>query len=144
MDVGSRYTFVIPVERKAPVPQAITAALESSRNIRSTEPNIIHSEKAKEYVAEATRAAASKFGTSSTTTVPYNPEEIRIAQRANRTIMNGVRCALVTQNMSDEYWPEPPEEIADVVFKNNLLMHSATGKHPTRHGRTQQTHYHNC
>lgn len=129
MDVGSRYAFVIPIQRKAHVLQAVTAALAYSKKIRGDVPAIIHSDNAKEYVAHATIEAARQFGTTTSTTVPHNPEENGLAERLNRTIMDGVRCVLTAADMADGYWPAA---IADVVFKQNLLIHAGTGQCPYR------------
>lgn len=96
----------MPVKGNVHVPQVIISARAYSKNIRGTAPNIIHSDNAQEYVAESIFAADRQFGTRSTTTILYNPEENGIAERAIRKIVNGVRCSLATSNIDEAYWPE--------------------------------------
>lgn len=38
------------------------------------------------------------------TNIPYNPEEIGIAERVNRTMTDGVRVVLYTENLDETYW----------------------------------------
>lgn len=126
-DVGSRFTFVIPIKTRAHVPQAVMAALTYAKNANGQVPSLIHSDNAKEYLSNATQEAARSMGTNTRTTIPYNPEENGIAERVNRTIMDGARTVLATAKMPDEYWPYA---VSDVAFKHAFLVHASTDKIP--------------
>lgn len=66
-------------------------------------------------------------GMATRTTVPHNPEENGIAERVNRTLMNGTRCILATETTNQSYWPYAIREMA---FKQALLIHESTGMCP--------------
>lgn len=56
--------------------------------------------------------------------VPHNSEENGLVERFNGTIMNAVRVALRTANISWEYWTWALEDATD---KYNQLAHKGTG-----------------
>lgn len=118
--VRSRYSFVIPIKKKAQVFQEIIAALTYARHVRKVALTIVHSDNSKEYVAKATVEAARQFGATTRIATPYNPEENGIWERLSRTIMDGVRCALNTSKMAEEYWPLA---LDDLTFKKILFIH---------------------
>lgn len=126
-DLASRYTFVVCVQRKSAVLDAITHAIKYTADATGRPPRIIHSDNAKEYLSQAVQAAASAAGVRTQSTIPYNPEENGVAERINRTIMNGVRCVLQTAKIDKAYWPFA---ICDIAFKHSLLTHSTTGISP--------------
>lgn len=64
-------------------------ALAYAKNTNGQFPVLIHFENGKEYLDSATVEAAKSVGTHMRTKIPYNPEENTIAERINRTIMDG-------------------------------------------------------
>lgn len=90
MEVGSRYVFVIPIQRNSHVLQAIVAALTYAKQIRRDVPEVINIDNAKADVAHTTVEAGRQLGTTTTTPVSYDPEENGISERLIRTIMEGV------------------------------------------------------
>lgn len=72
MEIGSRFTFIIPIQRKAHITQAIIAVFKFSKYMRNDVPKIIHSDNAREYVAAAMVEAPRQMATRTSTTVPYN------------------------------------------------------------------------
>lgn len=67
------------------------------------------------------------FGTDTDTELPYSPQENGIAERLNRTLLNGARCIIATAQIQEAYWPFA---VTDIVFKQGLLPHSPTRKCP--------------
>ena len=55
-------------------------------------------------------------------TVPYNPEQNRMAERMNRTLTEMVRCMLQDSGMDKNYWAEAFMTAADI--RNVLLSKS--------------------
>lgn len=51
----------------------------------------------------AVRTDVRATGEFTRTTVQYNPEENGIAERVNRTLLEGTRYVLATSNLPDEY-----------------------------------------
>lgn len=72
IDVGSRYAFVIPIQRKSQVLQAMIAAIQYVKNTRLEVPILIQSYNPREYVAVDTSEVARQFGVATRTTVPCN------------------------------------------------------------------------
>lgn len=66
-------------------------------------------------------------GTRTTTTLPHNTQENGIAERSNRTLINGIRCILATAKLPVEYWPN---STMYVTFKHTLMLHHCTGLIP--------------
>lgn len=126
-DVGSRFTFVIPLTSRAYVTQAIIAALVYTKHNTGQVPSIIYSDNAKEYLSAASIDAARSMGTATRTTIPYNPEENGIAERINKTLLEGMRTVLATAGIDQPYWPHA---VTDVAFKHGLTLHATTGKVP--------------
>ena len=57
-----------------------------------------------EYTGNAFRNYLTEQGITQRMTTPYTPEHNGIAQRANCTIMNMVRCMLLDSGMGKEFW----------------------------------------
>lgn len=115
------------IRKRSEVVLALEAALNYVAATLGTPPQLIHSDNAKEYLSAAVKAIMSQYRTQLRTTIPHNPEENGIAERLNRTLMNGVRCILETVKIGHEYWPYAIQEI---TFKHSLLAHSTTNLSP--------------
>lgn len=59
--------------------------------------------------------------------IPHNPEENGLAERFNLTIMNSVRTALETAEMSWQYWTWALQDATD---KYNHFPHRTTNATP--------------
>lgn len=134
-DIGSRYTFAMPLKKKIQAQQAITTAMEYTASIFGRPPFPLHYDNSKEVVGAAVREAAHTHVMVTRTTVPHNPEENGIAERVNRTLMTGTRCILSTAAMHQSYWPY---SIRDMALKQAFLIHDSTGMCPyfQWHGHT--------
>lgn len=117
----------MPLRRRTEVLKAIITALDHTKAIFGKPPVIIHSDKAKEYLSAAVQEATRRSGTATTTSIPRNPEKNGVAERVNRTFMNGTRCVLATAGMPIEYWPYA---LRYVVFKHTRIVHHGMGTSP--------------
>lgn len=124
-ETDSCYTFTIPLTSKGEVTKTITAALLYSKSVRGEV--LLNSDIGKEYLEAATKEAAISFGTLKTQAIPYNPEQNRIAERINRTLMDGARAVLSAANIALAHWMYG---VAHVESKHNILMHSNIGWFP--------------
>lgn len=99
MGVGPRYTFVIPLENKSQVVQAMVVAFQYPKSIRKGKTPWILSDNALEFVSNSIVETVRQLGAATSTTVPINLQENGLAERMGQKIMEGVRCALQTGHM---------------------------------------------
>ncbi|MBW0482496.1 hypothetical protein O181_022211 [Austropuccinia psidii MF-1] len=71
-----------------------------------------------EFVNQQFKELANQNGFNHTIAPPYTPEHNRIAERANRTILDKAQCLLLTANLPNQYWAEA---INTATFLTNIL-----------------------
>jgi len=54
-------------------------------------------------------------------TAPYSPQQTRVVERKNQTILNMVRAMLKGKNMSKEFWAEV---VQCIVYVQNRCPHA--------------------
>lgn len=64
-------------------------------------PHLIYADKAEEYIREQVRKLMKYSGDELRATIPYNPEENGIAERFNRTLLEGLQSVLFSANLDD-------------------------------------------
>lgn len=104
-DVGSRYTFVIPLQTRADVVNSIEKSLKYEQRQTGYNPRILHAGNSKECISADTRNVVDATGTATNKIVPYNPKQNVISKRLYFILINFVRAALHTAKMSNEYCP---------------------------------------
>jgi transposase InsO family protein len=81
-----------------------------------------------EFLNKAADTYLSANGISRQTTPPYTPEHNGVAERANRTILNAVRCMLHRAGLSGYLWPEAVK--AAVYLRNRSPTRTLTNITP--------------
>ena len=79
----------------------VIAENEMGRKIKT-----LHTDNGGEYINPKFNNFLSEHGISHQTSVPHTPEQNGLAERANRTIVEQVRCMLKAAGMSDAFWAE--------------------------------------
>lgn len=121
-DVGSRYTFFMPVRRRCDALNAIFASF-NYKNTTFGAPRLLHTDKSKDFSSLAVKKATRAVAIAIRTTIPQNPEENGLAKWVNRTLMNCKRGILSTANMPQAYWSYG---VRDMVFKQTPMVHHRT------------------
>ncbi len=67
---------------------------------------ILRSDNGGEYRSHAMKDHCKKNGIRQEFTIPHNPEQNGMAERANRTLVEMTRCMLQDSGMRKQYWGE--------------------------------------
>lgn len=94
---------------------------------RNRQPKWLITDNAGEYTSKAIAKLLADINRTHVPIVAHNSKENGVAERFNQKIMNAVRAALRTTNMTWHYWKWALEDATD---KYNQLPHRSTGKTP--------------
>lgn len=89
---------------------------------------ILRSDNGGEYINTRFKQYLSKCGIRHHTTVPHCPQQNAVAERANRTIMEAVRCMLLEAGLDQRFWAEAANTA--VYIKNRSLTKAVRGATP--------------
>ena len=87
----------------------------------------IRTDNGKEYIGKKFKRVLQEAGIRHQTSVRYSPQQNRLAERANRSIVERARCLLLDAGLSKGYWAEA---ISTAVYLLNRCPAKATGKTP--------------
>lgn len=104
-NIGSRYTFVLPLTSRTQVLECLQKAVKYGLKQTGNYPRIIYADNASDYIVIAMKKRINTVGGAIQTTIAHKKEENRIAERVNLTIMDVVRTVLYTATMDDTYCP---------------------------------------
>lgn len=133
IDDYSRYTFVGFLKHKSDIKEAFYQFLY--RLPREWYPDIgsssgqatltLHSDGAEEY--KALQKSITGLSFRQTFSSPYTPEHNAVAERANRTIVEGARAILIQARLPSCLWPFAVKHVLSV---RNKVVHSKTNESP--------------
>lgn len=89
---------------------------------------VLRTDNGTEYVNNAFKDFLSKCGMLHETTVDGTPQQNGVAERANRTILEMVRCLLYDLNMDLRYWGEAAK--CAVYIRNRSPSSALNGRLP--------------
>lgn len=127
IDTARRYAYVAQIDKRNKARPMIQEFLSRVQGATGHKPRWLVSDNAGEYMAEVVKNALADMDITHIPAIPYNSEENGIAERLKCTVMNEVRTALLTTNMSWKYWTWA---LQDAVDKYNQLPKEATGCSP--------------
>ena len=81
-----------------------------------------------EYLNAKTKAYLEEAGIVKVTTPPYTPAQNGLAERANRTLMEGARCMLIDSGLGNKFWGLAVLATAHII--NRMPSRSRAGKSP--------------
>lgn len=89
---------------------------------------MIRSDNGTEYTYTKFNKFCEDAGIEHQLTAPYTPQQNRVVERKNRTIMEMTRCLLHEKNLPKEFWVEAANTA--VFLLNRLPSKALTGKTP--------------
>src|SRR5579871_5667827 len=106
VDNKSRYTWTYVLKKKAEVFdtfQEFKALVENSSRCRI---KTLRTDNGTEYLSKAFGRFLSDHRIQYQTTTPYTPQQNRVAERANRTIVEYTRTMIHAQRLEQKFWGE--------------------------------------
>ena len=125
LDEHSRYLFVAFLVKRSDLYDAYDSVVKLFRDLGGVEIRSLHSDGAKEYVR--LQRIMSEGDTKTSFSCPYTPEHNAIAERVNRTIVEGARTLLIQADLPSSLWPFA---VKNVIHVRNRTAHSTTGNSP--------------
>lgn len=125
LDGKSRYKFAGMMRHRSDVYTVFEGVSTKFRDIGEVDIQKIHSDGAQEYIAlQNSLGGGDEYKSFSP---PYTPELNGIAERVNRTMVEGALAMLIQANLPSCLWPFA---VKHVIYVRNRVPHSATGNTP--------------
>ena len=128
LDTTRRYLITDFMPARAQTPQRLDYILTTIKENTGHSPRVIRTDNALEYMSETVIQTYYNQRTRHSTTIPYTPQGISLAERINRTLLNAARAALHHSGLSHHHWEDA---LRDATFKYNHTMHHGTKEIPT-------------
>lgn len=117
IDDYSRKTFIYFMKTKSEAFHKFKIFKAYAENQTSRKIKVLRSDNGGEYVNNVFQDYLKKCGIKHETTVPHCSQQNGVAERANRTIMDKVRCMLQESGLGKQYWAEAANT---AVYLKNL------------------------
>lgn len=127
IDVHSRYCEISFIKQKSEVAKKLIEYVERVKTKFGKKPKVIRSDRGGEYTCNEVQTYLRQEGIKFQCTVGYAPEQNGIAERKNRSLMEGARTVLFDAGMSKCWWAEA---VQTVNYVHNRVVTSATQKTP--------------
>ncbi|CAI7875321.1 unnamed protein product [Closterium sp. NIES-54] len=120
VDDHTRAVWVYPLKTKGEVAAAVLkewmprAQRESGHKVK-----VIRTDNKGEFIGADFEAVLKKKGIQHQLTVPYNPQQIGVSERFNRTLQEGARTLLGRAGLPDPFWVTALWQVA--LVKNRVL-----------------------
>lgn len=128
IDDCTRRTFAYFLKSKDEVSTAFQEFKAQMENETGLTIKTLRTDNGGEFVNNTMRTFLKKHGIKHELTVPYTPEQNGVAERANRTIIEKVRCMLNDASLSLNYWAEAANTA--VYIKNRTPTRAVRNKTP--------------
>lgn len=135
LDEASRYVKVCFLKSKSDASFKTVETLKFLQKLAGCGVAIFRTDGGKEYQSVKVQDFLRENATEHEVTPPYTPELNGMAERLNRTLMERVRCLLVSSGLNHSFWKDAMEYS---VYIYNRTPHSGIGF------RTPWEVFHNC
>jgi len=125
VDDASGFLTVYCIKNKSEFPEVIKSYMAFMKNQTANKMKAIRSDNAREFVSKEVQELYDKRGIVHEHSVPYCPQGNGKAERAIRTIKEGVRVLLNSSGLPDSLWAEAANTF--VYCKNRLLNSNSKG-----------------
>ena len=103
-DAFSRYRYFLPFKSKSSASEKIVTKLKQLMNLTGKRVKVIHTDGGTEIINEKLENFCKDFGITIEQTPAYTPQKNGVAERSNRTIVEGIRTLLSASGLSKKYW----------------------------------------
>ena len=128
IEVASRLSFVSLLKNKSEALK-VSKVLIKSLEVESGKPlKILRTDGGGEYASQEWKDFAGESGLTHELTAPYSPEQNGMVERLNRTLLEKMRCMLISSGLPKSYW-----DVAIVYaswLRNRLPTSSLQGRMP--------------
>lgn len=121
-DDFSSYRFVFCISRKSEALDCFKRVVTEVNNKTGRLVQILRTDNGREYVNNAFRAYLLDRHIRHETTTPYTPQQNGVAERENRTIMEGVRSCLHHSRLSFKFWAEAVSYIVYTLNRTSTRL----------------------
>ena len=122
IDDYSRCVAVYFIKNKMEVPEKFKL-FEATVNKKCGEPIMkLRTDNGGEYMSKEFQEYLAVKGIEHQLTVPYSPQQNRVAERLNRTLMESARAMLSHSNLPNKFWAEA---VATAAYLRNRVTTSA-------------------
>ncbi len=127
IDDFSKYIVTIPIEAKSDVLYNFKCYV----NLVETQINVkikcLRSDNGGEYVSKEFHQYCRGKGIKRQLTVPHSSFQNGVAERTNRTLIEGIRCLLIGAQMEKKYWCEA---VVHITYIRNMVLQGKEEKAP--------------
>jgi hypothetical protein len=122
--MDTRFTRVYLMKKKDEMLNRFKEFQDDMKSQVGFKVKILRSDNGGEYRSHAMKDHCKKNGIRQEFTIPHNPEQNGMAERANRTLVEMTRCMLQDSGMGKQYWGEAIKTAAHI---RNMV---STSQHP--------------
>ena len=130
VDDFSRYSWVFLVKRRSDFSNAFLRWWPTAERQCGTQLKTLRSDRGGEYMAWNFQAQLSKRGVQHQPVVPYNPQQNGVAERYNRTLMDGARSLLANASLREKWWGDA---VLYTSWTRNRIPHASLKNHISPH-----------
>lgn len=128
VDDFSRHVTVVPIKQKSQVFSEFVKYKNLAENQLSRKIKIYRSDNGTEFINNQFDKHLSDVGIKRQTSAPYVHEQLGVAERINRTLMERVRCMLADAGLPKSFWAEAVTTAAYLL--NRIPCREETHKTP--------------
>lgn len=128
VDDFTRKVFTFPINNKKIVYETFKEWLDKIEKQSGATVKTVRTDNRLEFINSEFKNLCKKRGIKHELTSTYSPEQNGIAERYNRTAMNGVRALLISPNIPAGFWGEALHAIT--YLKNRTIHCALNGKTP--------------
>ena len=103
-DAYSRYRFCLHYRTKKQVPELLMSKLRLLMNITSHRVEVVHCDMGTEFMNRTLERFFRKHGIRREYSAPHCPQQNGVAERSNRSLMDGTRALLLNSNLGSRFW----------------------------------------
>ena len=121
IDMKSRFIKVYPMKKKSDMMNKFKDYKLEMATTAKFKIRILRSDNGGEYRSKAMEKYCKSVGIRQEFTVPHNPEQNGMAERANRTLIEMARCMIQDSGMDKKYWAEA---LVTAAYTRNMVSTS--------------------